>query len=56
MTIENWTNNVEFNDDFLRSSTMDMSQAEEIHISYKWAYAHKERARTTRPTTGCTSA
>ena len=41
MTIENWTNNVEFNDDFLRSSTMDMSQAEEIHISYKWAYAHK---------------
>ncbi len=41
MTIENWTNNMEFNDDFLRSSTMDMSQAEEIHISYKWAYAHK---------------
>ena len=41
MTIENWTNNVEFNDDFLRSSAMDMSQAEEIHISYKWAYAHK---------------
>jgi len=41
MTVSNWGNTVEFNDDFLRSSTMDMSGMNEIHISYKWAYAHK---------------
>jgi PKD repeat protein len=41
LTISNWGNTVEFNDDFLRSSTMDMSEMTEIHISYKWAYAHK---------------
>ena len=41
LTINNWSNDTEFNDDFLRSSTMDMSGMEEIHISYKWAYAHK---------------
>ena len=41
LTLNNWSNDTEFNDDFLRSSTMDMSGMEEIHISYKWAYAHK---------------
>ena len=41
MFIENWGNNVEFNDDFLRTATMDMSGMSEIHISYKWAYVHK---------------
>ena len=41
MFIENWGNNVEFNEDFLRSATMDMSGMTEIHVSYKWAYVHK---------------
>ncbi len=39
--IENWGNNVEFNDDFLRTATMDMSGMTEIHVNYKWAYVHK---------------
>ena len=39
--IENWGNNVEFNDDFLRTATMDMSGMSEIHVNYKWAYVHK---------------
>lgn len=41
MFIENWGNNIEFNDDFLRTATMDMTGMQEIHISYKWAYVHK---------------
>lgn len=41
LKINNWSNDMEFNDDFLRTSTMDMSEMNEIHISYKWAYAHK---------------
>ena len=41
MFIENWGNSIEFNDDFLRSATMDMSGMQEIHVSYKWAYVHK---------------
>ena len=39
--IHNWSNNVEFNTDRLVSSSMNMSDAEEIHISYKWAYCFK---------------
>ena len=39
--IENWGNNVEFNDDFLRTATTDMSGMTEIHVNYKWAYVHK---------------
>ena len=41
MFIENWGNDIEFNDDFLRTATMDMSGMQEIHVSYKWAYVHK---------------
>ena len=41
MFIENWGNDVEFNDDFLRTATMDMSDMSEIQVSYKWAYVHK---------------
>jgi len=39
--IENWGNDIEFNDDFLRTATLDMSGMQEIHVSYKWAYVHK---------------
>jgi plastocyanin len=39
--IQNWSNLIEFNSDQLVSSSMDMSAAEEIHISYKWAYCYK---------------
>ena len=39
--IQNWSNLVEFNADQLVSSSMDMSDAEEIHIAYKWAYSYK---------------
>ena len=41
MRIHNWSNFVEFNSDQLVSSSMDISEAEEIHISYKWAYSFK---------------
>ena len=41
MMVENWSNTVEFNDDFLRTATMDMSQADQIQIHYRWAYAFK---------------
>lgn len=41
MKIQNWSNFVEFNADQLVSSSMDMSDAEEIHIAYKWAYSYK---------------
>ena len=40
--IENWGNNVEFNSDFLISSTMDLSNdIVEVRVSYKWAYCYK---------------
>ena len=41
MYIQNWSNDIEFNDDFLRTATMDMSAMDAIHITYKWAYVHK---------------
>jgi PKD repeat protein len=41
MFIENWGNTIEFNDDFLRTATLDMSGMQEIHVSYKWAYVYK---------------
>ena len=41
MFIQNWGNDIEFNDDFLRTATMDMSGMDQIQISYKWAYVHK---------------
>ena len=41
--IENWGNDLEFNKDYLISSTMDLSapEIEEVRISYKWAYCFK---------------
>jgi len=40
--IENWGNTVDFNRDFLISSTMDLSNdIVEVRISYKWAYCFK---------------
>jgi len=39
--LNNWSNNIEFNKDFLRSSTMDLSEAYQVVISYKWAYCFK---------------
>jgi PKD repeat protein len=40
--IENWGNTIEFNKDFLISSTMDLSQdIVEVRVSYKWAYCYK---------------
>jgi plastocyanin len=40
--IENWQNTIEFNRDFLMSSTMDLSQdIVEVRVSYKWAYCYK---------------
>ena len=40
--IENWQNDLEFNKDYLTSSTMDLSNGiDEIRISYKWAYCFK---------------
>ncbi|MFZ8835900.1 MAG: M43 family zinc metalloprotease [Flavobacteriales bacterium] len=41
LRIHNWSNNVEFNRDQLISSSMDMSEAAEIQVSYKWAYCFK---------------
>ncbi len=41
MKIQNWSNLIEFSADQLVSSSMDMSEAEEIQISYKWAYCYK---------------
>ena len=41
--IANWENDLEFNKDYLVSSTMDLSapEIEEVRISYKWAYCYK---------------
>lgn len=41
MWIMNYGNDIEFNVDALITSTMDMSDAVEIQVSYKWAYAFK---------------
>jgi len=41
LRIHNWSNNVEFNRDQLITSSMDMSEAAEIQVSYKWAYCYK---------------
>jgi len=41
LRIHNWSNNVEFNRDQLITSSMDMSEAAEIQVSYKWAYCFK---------------
>ncbi len=39
--LENWSNDIEFNKDFLRSSTMDLSEAYQVVVRYKWAYCFK---------------
>ena len=39
--LANWSNSVNGNKDFLRSSTMDVSEAEEVYVSYSWAFVHK---------------
>jgi PKD repeat protein len=39
--LANWSNDIEFNKDFLISSTMDLSDAVEVRVSYKWAYCFK---------------
>lgn len=41
LRIHNWSNAIEFNKDQLITSSMDMSQAAEIQVSYKWAYCFK---------------
>jgi len=39
--LENWSNSVEFSRDFLISSTMDLTDAVEVRVNYKWAYCFK---------------
>ena len=39
--LQNWSNTIEGNIDYLRSSTIDVSGAEQVAISYSWAYVHK---------------
>ena len=39
--LDNWNNDLEFNKDFLRTSTMDLSEADQVRVSYKWAYCFK---------------
>ena len=41
LRIHNWSNNIEFNRDQLISQAMDMSEAELIQVTYKWAYCYK---------------
>lgn len=41
LRIENWGNDIEYNTDQLITSSMDMSNAAEIVVSYKWAYCYK---------------
>jgi len=41
LRIHNWSNNVEFNRDQLISQAIDMSEAELIQVTYKWAYCYK---------------
>jgi len=39
--LANWENDIEFNKDFLLTSTIDLSAATEVRIEYKWAYCFK---------------
>jgi plastocyanin len=39
--LANWENDIEFNKDFLISSTMDLSEAVEVRVRYRWAYCFK---------------
>ena len=39
--LANYSNSVEGNTDLLRSSTIDMSEADEVYVSYAWSYVHK---------------
>ena len=39
--LANWGNDIEFNKDFLLTSTLDLSAASEVRIDYKWAYCYK---------------
>ena len=39
--LANWGNDIEFNKDFLFSSTMDLSEAVEVRVRYNWAYCFK---------------
>ena len=41
LRIHNWSNNTEFNRDQLVSQAVDMSEAELIQVTYKWAYCYK---------------
>jgi PKD repeat protein len=41
LRILNWSNNIEFNRDQLVSQAIDMSEAELIQVTYKWAYSYK---------------
>ena len=41
LLLGNWSNDVEGNTDFLRSSTIDLSEADQVYVSYAWAYVHK---------------
>ena len=41
LRIHNWSNSIEYNRDQLVTSSMDMSDAAEIQVSYKWAYCYK---------------
>ncbi|MBN31028.1 MAG: hypothetical protein CL845_03410 [Crocinitomicaceae bacterium] len=41
LRIHNWSNGIEYNRDQLISSSMDMSEAAEISVSYRWAYCYK---------------
>ena len=39
--LANWGNDIEFNKDFLLTSTIDLTGATEVRIAYKWAYCFK---------------
>ncbi|MDB4493891.1 zinc-dependent metalloprotease [Flavobacteriales bacterium] len=41
LRILNWSNDSEFNRDQLVSKSIDMSEAELIQVTYKWAYSYK---------------
>ena len=47
LKLNNHSNNIEFNEDFLRTATMDMTGADEIRISYKWAFTHRSLSTET---------
>ena len=50
LLIQNWSNTSEFAKEQLISSTMDMSNASEIVVSYKWAYSFKGNNASTDDT------